>query len=32
LLLASTTPAYTPATGLFGGGRVVEDVEEEAES
>lgn len=31
-LLASTTPAYTPAAGLFGGdGRVLEETEEEEE-
>ncbi|KIW53010.1 hypothetical protein PV05_08615 [Exophiala xenobiotica] len=29
LLAASTTPAYTPAPGLFGSGRVVEEVDEE---
>ncbi|KAK7892507.1 hypothetical protein LTR67_007604 [Exophiala xenobiotica] len=28
LLAASTTPAYTPAPGLFGGGRVVEEVDD----
>lgn len=28
-LLASTTPAYTPAGGLFGHGRVVEEVDED---